>query len=321
MDAIGPCHSCGIKHVGRIQYIDNIEYSEKEATMSRLKAVSMIAIAGVSLSGCTATVTQASFFPDSQLAPPDAVLEAPRGYIATNQFFDLGELGKVRAIRLDKPDSDTAIIYHAGNGGFVDSEGTSRMVASLADLTGADIIVYDYPGRGGTTVPATVAAATAFGPELITQMKAVGWVGDGKFYSYGLSFGGAMAAAMVRAGGFAGLIIEGSAADYQAIGSDFVPAIARPFIRIRTDDELQQFAYLNYVVAARAPVLMLSGTKDKVIRPKRIKQFANQLEAQGVQVIFQSVPTGHGGALETEKGREALQSFMGVRTGTRSVAQ
>jgi hypothetical protein len=38
------------------------------------------------------------------------------------------------------------------------------MAARLAKVTGADIILYDYPGRGGTTLPPTIEAAAAFGP-------------------------------------------------------------------------------------------------------------------------------------------------------------
>ena len=276
----------------------------------------LLCILGFSVGGCSANITQASFFPDGSLAAPDAVLEVPAGYAATNQLFDLGTLGKVRSVWLDNPASDTVIIYNAGNASFVDSAGTSRMAARLASVTGADIILYDYPGRGGTTVPATIEAAAALGPALVAQLKTAGWIGRGPVYVYGLSFGGGMAAAMVRSGGFAGLVIEGSAADYLAIGRDFVPSIAKPFVKVRLAEQLRQFDYLGYVVAARAPVLLLSGTRDKVVRPKRMREFADALTAGGVRVTFRPVPVGHGGALEAPEGRDALAVFMQGQPGT-----
>lgn len=281
--------------------------------MSAFRSLFLVTACAIAVGGCTATITQGSFFPDAKLAAPDAVLEVPSGYVATNQLLDLGKAGKVRVVRLDNPNSQTAIVYSAGNGGFVDSQSTSKMAASLASATGADIILYDYPGRGGTTVPATIEAAIAFGPAMIERMRGNGWVGGGPVYAYGLSFGGSMAAAMTRSGGFAGLIIEGSAADYQAIGRDFVPGIAKPFVKVRTAEELRQFDYLGYALAARAPVLLLSGTKDKVIQPKRMRQFADQLTSQGAQVTFQPVPVGHGGALNSQEGRDALIAFMRPR--------
>jgi pimeloyl-ACP methyl ester carboxylesterase len=264
----------------------------------------------LALSGCTAVISQASFYPSASLAAPDAVLKVPDGYTATGAMLPLGDLGAMRTVRLDNPASETAIIYSAGNGGFVDSEGTSRMAARLAEVTGADIILYDYPGRGGTTLPSTIEAASAFGPAMIDSLKSQGWIGGGPVYAYGLSFGGAMAASLARSGGFAGLIIEGSAADYQAVGRDFVPGLAKPFVKVRLDPALNAFDYQGYALAARAPVLLLSGTKDKVVRPERMREFQQMLEAGGTKVTFAPVPVGHGGALEAAEGRAALSAFI-----------
>ena len=61
---------------------------------------------------------------------------------------------------------------------------------------------------------------------------------------------------------------------------------------------------------ARAPVLLLSGTKDKVVRPERMREFQQMLEAGGTKVTFAPVPVGHGGALEAAKGRAALSAFI-----------
>lgn len=281
--------------------------------MISCKSAKILAALSLSLGGCTAVISQASFFPSASLAAPDAVLAVPDGYTATNAMLALGDLGAVRAVRLDNPASETAIIYSAGNGGFVDSAGTSRMAARLAEVTGADIILYDYPGRGGTTLPATIDAAAAFGPVMMDNLRSSGWIGRGPVYAYGLSFGGGMAASLARSGGLAGLIIEGSAADYQAVGRDFVPGLAKPFVKVRVDPALGQFDYLGYALAARAPVLLLSGTKDKVVRPARMQEFAHALEAGGAKVTFAAVPVGHGGALESAEGREALAAFMAMR--------
>lgn len=273
----------------------------------------IVAALGLSLGGCTAVISQASFYPSASRAAPNAVLKVPDGYTATDTLLPLGDLGAVRTVRLDNPASETAIIYSAGNGGFVDSEGTSRMAARLAEVTGADIILYDYPGRGGTTLPPTIEAAAAFGPAKIDRLKSQGWIGRGPVYAYGLSFGGAMTASLAQAGGLAGLIIEGSAADYQAIGRDFVPGLAKPFVKVRLDPALNAFDYQGYVVAARAPVLLLSGTRDKVVRPARMREFQQALEGGGVKVTFAPVPVGHGGALEATEGRAALAAFIGAR--------
>lgn len=241
------------------------------------------------------------------------MLAVPQGYTQESRLFDLAGIGKVRAVRLIAPGSNATVIYSAGNGGFVDSASASRMAARLAAITGADIILYDYPGRGGTTVPATVDAMVAFGPAMLAELRKAGWLGHGALYAYGLSFGGSMAAGMARTGGFDGLIIEGSAADYASLGRDFVPGVARPFVRLRVDEELKAFDYAGYALAAHAPILLLSGTADKTIRPQRMAEFADQLRRGGASVTLQPVPTGHGGALDTLEGSGALAAFVRKR--------
>ena len=225
-------------------------------------------------------------------------------------MIELPKLGFVRAVFLDNPLSNATIIYSAGNGGFVDSVGTSKAAANLAAVSGADIIVYDYPGRGGTTIPATIPAAIAVGPLLIEQFEALGWLGKGPRYAYGFSFGGSMAAAMARGGGFSGLIIDGSASDYAEIGRDFVPGIAKPFVKLKVSQELKLFDYFGYVLAAKTPILLLSAIDDQTIRQERMRSFGNKLSAQDAKVTFQSTPGGHGAALGSAEGQAALRSFL-----------
>ena len=190
------------------------------------------------LAGCTAVIDQSTFFPRAE-PPPAARLVAPAGYTLTDAMLELPGLGRVHAVRLDNPASETVIVYHGGNGNFVSDQ--SLRAAALAEATGADLILYDYPGRGGTTVPATIDASLATGPAMLAELRRRGWIGGGALFGYGLSFGGSQAAAMAREGGFAGLILEGTAADIRAVGRNFVPWIARPFVRLRIDPALGRF--------------------------------------------------------------------------------
>ena len=236
------------------------------------------------------------------------MLTAPPGYELEHAVVDLPGLGAMHVARLDRPGTDAAIIYSGGNGSYVSEE--SLRAGALAQATGADVILYDYPGRGGTTVPGTIDAAIATGPALVRALKSKGWIGRGPFFAYGLSFGGSQAAAMAREGGFAGLMIEGSAADIAAVGRNFVPALARPFIRLRVDPALGRFDYLGYAVAARAPVLLISSTGDDIVRPRNMADFARQLRAAGREVTTVSVPGDHGTALRDGRTRSAVAAFV-----------
>lgn len=262
---------------------------------------------GVALAGCTAVIDQRSFFP-AAVPPPVGSLAAPPGYTLTDAMLELPGLGRVHAVRLDNPASDTAIIYSGGNGNFVSAQ--SERAAALAAATAADLILYDYPGRGGTDVPATIDASIATGPAMSTRLRELGWIGAGPLFAYGLSFGGSQAAAMTRAGGFDGLIIEGSAADIAAVGRNFVPALARPFVKLEIDPELSRFDYLSYAATAKAPILLLSSQDDGIVKPRHMRDFADQLKSRGVVVTLVSLPGGHGTALAQPAAAPAIRSFI-----------
>jgi pimeloyl-ACP methyl ester carboxylesterase len=259
------------------------------------------------LAGCTASIDQSSFFPPT-IPPPAATLAAPPGYTLTDAMIDLPGLGLVHAVRLDNPASDTAIVYHGGNGSFVSAQ--TRSAAALAAATGADIILYDYPGRGGSNIPATIDAAIATGPLLLGALRQRGWIGRGPLFGYGVSFGGSQAAAMARDGGFDGLILEGTAADLRSVGRNFVPGLARPFVRVRVDPALERFDFLGYAAAARAPILLLSSAGDDIVRPRNMADFADQLRARGAEVSLVTVAGGHATALGQAEARAALGRFV-----------
>lgn len=274
---------------------------------SGLRKTPFIAAVAALFCGCTAVIDQATFFPSSVPAP-DATLAAPPGYTLSDALLDLPGLGRVHAVRLDNPASETVILYSGGNGNFVSAQ-TGR-AAALARATGADIILYDYPGRGGTDIPATIDASIATGPLLRRALRQRGWIGAGPLFAYGFSFGGSQAAAMAREGGFAGLILEGTAADIQAVGRNFIPGIAKPFVRLRVDPALGRFDFLGYAVSARAPILLLSSRGDQVVRPRNMRDFAAQLRGRGAEVALVSVPGAHGSAAEQPAAMAAVGAFV-----------
>lgn len=259
------------------------------------------------LGGCAAVIDQATFFPQQTQAPA-GTLAVPAGYVATDAMFDLPGVGAIHAVRLDNPASEATMIYSGGNGNFVSA--SSADAAALAAASGMDLILYDYPGRGGTTVPPTIDASLATGPLFLDAMRSRGWIGAGPLFAYGLSFGGSQAAAMARGGGFAGLILEGTASDIAAVGRNFVPALAKPFVRLRVDPALERFDYLGYAVAAKAPILLIASQDDQIVRLRNMRDFESQLRARGAAVTLVSVPGAHGTGTEQPAAMAALRDFV-----------
>jgi dienelactone hydrolase len=153
-------------------------------------------------------------------------------------------------------------------------------------------------------------AAIATGPALLRALLQRGWIGRGPLFAYGLSFGGSQAAAMACEGGFAGLILEGTAADIAAVGRNFVPGVVRPFVKLSVDPALRRFDYLGYAAAARAPVLLISTKNDEIVRERNMRDFAQQLKQRGLEVSFTSVPGRHGDALAQPSALAAIRDFV-----------
>jgi len=268
----------------------------------------LISALALLLGGCqTAHIGQSSFFPRPAIAP-NVVLSAPPGYRMEEAMIDLPGLGQVHTIRLDNPGSDATLIYAGGNASFAVT--ASVTAAALAGATHADIILYDYPGRGGTSIPATIDAAISFGPAFVTALRSRGWIGSGALFAYGLSFGGSQVASIVRAGGFDGAIIEGSVADVAAVGRNFVPGMAKPFVRVQVDPALARFDYLAYMAAAKVPILLLSSQDDRYVHPENARDFADALRKSGLVVTSLVVPGGHGSATRQPAAIEAISAFV-----------
>jgi pimeloyl-ACP methyl ester carboxylesterase len=278
---------------------------------ARRTLIAATALAATILPGCTAVIDQSSFFPQN-MASPAMTLVPPPGYTLSDAMLELPDLGLVHAVRLDNPASETVIVYSGGNGNFVSAQ--TERAAALAAATGADIVLYDYPGRGGTTLPATIDASIATGPLLLRELRRRGWIGTGPLFAYGLSFGGSQAAAMAREGGFDGLILEGTAADIASVGRNFIPMLAKPFVRLRVDPELGRFDFLGYAASARAPILLIASRDDDVVRPRNMRDFADQLRARGAEVELVTVPGRHGEALREAEARAALGRFVAARS-------
>ncbi|MHA6718558.1 alpha/beta hydrolase family protein [Sphingomonas sp. RS6] len=265
------------------------------------------ALLALALCGCSVTVRQSSLLPAMQEEARPAVAPLP-GYDRQDRLLALPDLGDVHVVRLARPGNRATILYSGGNRYLIAY--TGRRLNELAAITGADIVTFDYPGRGGTTVPKTAEALIAFGPALVAALRQQGWIGPGPLYAHGFSLGGATAANMARTGGFAGLILEATTADIAAVARTRIPPLLRPFLHVKIAPALRRFDYAGYAVAARTPILVIAGTEDKTVSPRTARRFADQLRDAGAGVSVVEVPGGHGKALASPQGRQAVQAFL-----------
>lgn len=260
------------------------------------------------LTACAVRVNETSLIPDLEEPYADVVLATPAGYVQSEALVPVGALGVVRAVRLDRRDTDTVVLFAGGSGHFTAK--ASKRLARLAELTQADIITFDYPGRSGTTLPTTTEALIEMGPALVAYFRSAGWIGAGRVYAFGYSFGGASASNFARTGGFSGLILESTSSDIAAMGRNMIPAIARPLVRLEVDPDLAAFDYLGFAVQARTPVLLLAARKDTQADLATIKSFGSRLNGAGAAVVVVETPGRHGDAIYSAEAAAAIGALM-----------
>lgn len=266
-----------------------------------------VLIGAIALGACTATIEQSSLLPTLP-EPTASVVEPATGYSREDRMLALPDLGIVHVMRLTRPGNRAMVIYSGGNGSFVATSG--KHLNELVGLTGSDLITFDYPGRGGTTIPKTTDALIAFGPAFMAGLRQAGWIKTSPLYSYGFSLGGATASNIAGTGGFSGLVLEATAADIPAVARNMIPTVLKPFVRLKVSDDLKRYNYAGYAVAARTPILVIAGARDKTVGIKTARRFAQDLERTGARVTFIEVPGGHGDALEAQPARDAVRQLV-----------
>jgi pimeloyl-ACP methyl ester carboxylesterase len=264
------------------------------------------------LSACALTIDEDALLPLQSSQAGEQALTAPPGYVLTHRNISIGDLGQVSVTRLDNPASAMTLIY-CGGAGYTMAAASKRM-ARLAALTGADLITFDYPGRGATNLPRTSDALIALGPGLMAGLKEAGWIGAGPLYAYGFSFGGASASNIARTGGFDGLILEAASSDIPAVGRNLAPGPLRPFLRLKVDEDVKRFDYFGYAIAANTPILVMGGRDDELARQSIVRRFAIDLEQAGARVTLAIVPGAHGQASYSDEGGTALRAFIAAGT-------
>jgi pimeloyl-ACP methyl ester carboxylesterase len=269
-----------------------------------------IIIAGaatLALAACAVAIDERSLLPDFDEPTAEVSLVVPEGYVRSDALIPVGDLGVVHAVRLDRADSETTILVAGGSGYFTAK--ASRRLARLAELTGFDIVTFDYPGRSGSTLQRSARALIEMGTALVSDFRKNGWLGDGPVYAYGYSRGGASASNMARTGDFSGLILESTSSDIVAMGRNMVPAVARPLVRLQIDDDLGAFDYFGFAVSSNAPILVIAARDDAQADLKTVNAFVQRLKATGANVTLVETAGGHGDALYTVDAAAAVRAF------------
>lgn len=160
---------------------------------------------------------------------------------------------------------------------------------SLKLLPYGEVIQFDLPGHGESTGAPSVADFDAAVDALAEQLPEM--TAGRQVIFWGHSLGGWICADLAtRVPGADALIIEASARDAASVGRFWLPAVMRPFIRLKAADALARYDLADTVVTAQLPTLILGAGRDDIIAEPLVRTLAEAVNAAGLPARYRAFP-------------------------------
>ena len=252
--------------------------------------------------GCsTFTVTE------RDLLQPDQRVEdaAAERQLQVERFTVRTEHGDIAVTRIGRAGNKVSVLYCGGNQ-FRTSQSGGEIVRAFPPE--ADVVLFDYPGYGGSSGEPTLASMRDTSLAVYDALKART---TDPIIVYGASAGGFMASHIAGARNPQRLMLEGTAPDARQWVSSMTPWFAKPFVRIRLSDAIADVDNVDRLKSYSGPVLMMVGRADNQTRPRLMRSFATALRKQGKQVVLVEIDgRGHGQLLSVERIRTTIADFV-----------
>ena len=252
--------------------------------------------------GCsTFTVTERELLhPDKRVE--DAAAERQQ---QVERFTVRTEHGDIAVTRVGRADSKVSVLYCGGNQ-FRTSQSGGEIARAFP--VEADIVLFDYPGYGGSSGEPTLASLRDTSLAVYDAIKART---THPIIVYGASTGGFIASHIAGARHPQRLLLEGTAPDARQWVSSMIPWFAKPFVRARLSDSLADVDNVARLSSYSGPILMMVGRNDDQTRPRLMRSFATALRKQGKQVVLVEIDgRGHGQLLNVDRIRTTIAAFV-----------
>ncbi len=154
-------------------------------------------------------------------------------------------------------------------------------------LPWGDVLQFDYPGYGDSSGEPSIAAIQKITPSIVELANELS--GDRQLIFWGHSLGGFICPHMAASSPkFDGFVYETSALSAEEAMKVWKPWFLRmiPFIKIATAETHQEGDNATPLAGFDAPVLVLSGGKDKILPAWLSQSLAESLEKQGNHVTY-----------------------------------
>ena len=212
------------------------------------------------LAACTTVnVTSRQFIPRDPGKLAVLKKAAPAYKVDNIEFIHPG--GAVsRGIFMHKPDAQFTVLYFMGAGVRVDVN-AAQFAKPFVELN-ANVISFDYHDFGRSEAPDSPFDLPDLERETLALYDHVRAMTDGKLVVHGHSFGSFVAAQLASKRQLDAVVLEGTGTDAQTYADNTVPWFARPFVRVKLDEQLRVVDNRSALRSYHGPVLVVNGVDD-----------------------------------------------------------
>ena len=223
------------------------------------------------------------------------------GAIAITEFTSK----KVSSNAADRP----LVVHCGGNSSDRYNSGT---FFGLKVTPYANLIIFDYPGYGDSPGTPSAQSFETMIDNLASELNERRAKNDRPLILWGYSLGGFVCAELLgRVDKVDAIIIESSANNAQDAARQLVPAILRPFARVRLSPTLAAYDNVEALRTYQGNVLVLAGAKDGILPARFSRELVAGLEANATSVTYHEFPDGNHANLPTLDAYSAvLHSFF-----------
>lgn len=206
------------------------------------------------------------------------------------------------------PQSRFVILFCGGNTFHRSIEGGEALETLAHD---ADVVLFDYPGYGDSSGPATPDLVLGDALAVYDYVMAMESSAGRKRVVYGFSLGGMVAAQLAGQRAVDGLVLEATAPDVEAWVQSQIPWYAKPIVRARIDPSL---ASINTFAALRSfggEVLVMSSPTDERAPESLSVGMDREFRRMGLHTTFvQFADAAHGAIPRSPEYGAVLTEFL-----------
>ena len=239
----------------------------------------------------------------------DALTHAARVFTVSRHDIISADGTRLRAVRLRQPGARQTILYFGGRKYTIGASGATT-AARFAPL-GVDLFIADYRGYGQSDGMPTTSDMAADVLAVFDYVAALPDVGAARIIVHGHSMGSFAAGYVAAHRPVGGVVLESSVTTTEDWARARVPAVLRPFVRVKIADDLKGKGNLDYVREINEPLLILVGAADTTTPPRLSKELyaASPLPAERKSLVIVS-GAGHGGAMTHASTIDAYRRFL-----------